>query len=251
MVRNPLKKMFQAWVCPGGGCDCAASEPVRVAAVKDIAADKSYCAAIGGRKISIVRSGDRFFALDNACTHLGGPLCKGVVKDGIVVCPWHGSEFKAETGEAISGPAKKAVSTVELEVRGDDLYAPPQNSRPAVKPQAIALVFHPEFDRERPFRYEPFVKEVVEGLKFPFKLHGVLSAMLIAQDDDELDFDLGGIHATEVDLKKMTALMDALNAKWGTSVTYCLYHSSQFPGDMLLNVRGFQATSTVANDIKF
>jgi len=41
----------------------------------------------------------------HACAHLGGPLSEGELKDGTVVCPWHGSEFRLDTGAVINGPS--------------------------------------------------------------------------------------------------------------------------------------------------
>jgi len=246
-----MKKIMR-WLGILGRCECpCGGEAVRVARISDISDDRPFCATAAGKKVVVVRTGGRYYAHENACSHKGGPLCEGRVENGTLVCPWHGAAFRLDTGEPVKGPAEKAVAVLPIEVRGDDLYVRLPADKGSSKPQSIKLTYTAEFDRERPFRHEPFVSEVLAGLKFPFKLHGVLPLVAIAQNDDELDFDLGGIHATEVDLKKMTALMDALNAKWGTAVTFCLYQSSQFPGDMLLNVRGFKAPPTTDNDIKF
>ena len=37
--------------------------------------------------------------LDNECCHVGGPLVDGAVKDGCVICPWHGWTYDLTTGE--------------------------------------------------------------------------------------------------------------------------------------------------------
>jgi nitrite reductase/ring-hydroxylating ferredoxin subunit len=36
---------------------------------------------------------------------LGGPLSEGTLKDGSVVCPWHGSEFALDDGRVLNGPS--------------------------------------------------------------------------------------------------------------------------------------------------
>jgi nitrite reductase/ring-hydroxylating ferredoxin subunit/uncharacterized membrane protein len=54
----------------------------------------------------IVRQHGRLRALAHSCAHLGGPLSEGTLKEGSVVCPWHGSEFALEDGRVINGPAK-------------------------------------------------------------------------------------------------------------------------------------------------
>lgn len=53
----------------------------------------------------IVRQRQELCALAHPCAHLGGPLSEGTLKDGSVVCPWHGSEFALEDGRVLNGPA--------------------------------------------------------------------------------------------------------------------------------------------------
>ncbi len=36
---------------------------------------------------------------DAGCPHNGGPLAKGLVRDGVVTCPWHWYSFDLRTGE--------------------------------------------------------------------------------------------------------------------------------------------------------
>ncbi len=53
----------------------------------------------------LARQHRRVCALAHSCSHLGGPLSEGTLKDGSVVCPWHGSEFALDDGHVIAGPA--------------------------------------------------------------------------------------------------------------------------------------------------
>jgi nitrite reductase/ring-hydroxylating ferredoxin subunit len=53
----------------------------------------------------LVRQHGQVRALVHACAHLGGPLSEGTLKDGTVVCPWHGSEFCLDDGTVVSGPS--------------------------------------------------------------------------------------------------------------------------------------------------
>jgi len=63
----------------------------------------------------LVRQHGRVCGLAHACSHLGGPLSDGTLKDGSVVCPWHGSEFALDDGHVINGPA--TINQPLLEVR--------------------------------------------------------------------------------------------------------------------------------------
>ena len=69
-------------------------------------ADNSMVRArAGNADVLLVRQRGRVCALAHACTHLGGPLSEGTLKDGSVVCPWHGSEFALDDGRVLNGPA--------------------------------------------------------------------------------------------------------------------------------------------------
>ena len=62
-------------------------------------------AHVGAADVLVVRQHGRVCALVHSCTHLGGPLSEGTLKDGSVVCPWHGSEFALADGRVLNGPA--------------------------------------------------------------------------------------------------------------------------------------------------
>lgn len=69
-----------------------------------------------GREIAIFNCGGEIFALDNECTHVGGPLCDGEIEGGKVVCPWHGAEFDIRTGRALAPPAEEDVKSYRVVV---------------------------------------------------------------------------------------------------------------------------------------
>jgi nitrite reductase/ring-hydroxylating ferredoxin subunit/uncharacterized membrane protein len=62
-------------------------------------------ARAGAADILLVRQHGRVCALVHSCAHLGGPLSEGTLKEGSVVCPWHGSEFALDDGRVLNGPA--------------------------------------------------------------------------------------------------------------------------------------------------
>jgi nitrite reductase/ring-hydroxylating ferredoxin subunit/uncharacterized membrane protein len=67
--------------------------------------------------VLLVRQHHRVCALVHSCSHLGGPLSEGTLKDGSVVCPWHGSEFGVESGEVLNGPATNPQPRVQSRER--------------------------------------------------------------------------------------------------------------------------------------
>jgi nitrite reductase/ring-hydroxylating ferredoxin subunit len=60
---------------------------------------------VSERKVLLTRVAGKVCALENTCTHAGGPLNEGAVEDGTVVCPWHGSRFRLSDGAVVGGPA--------------------------------------------------------------------------------------------------------------------------------------------------
>jgi nitrite reductase/ring-hydroxylating ferredoxin subunit len=53
----------------------------------------------GEREIAVAHCDDGFFALQNECLHLKGPLGEGRIDDHVLTCPWHGWQYDVRTGE--------------------------------------------------------------------------------------------------------------------------------------------------------
>lgn len=69
---------------------------------------------LAGRGVAVFRDGDGFVALDDVCPHASGPLSHGLLRDGSIVCPWHGWRFDARTGACEVVPS---VTTRAYDVR--------------------------------------------------------------------------------------------------------------------------------------
>lgn len=90
-----------------------------IAADADLPPEGSVTEAdVSGVPILLTRRGSRIVAIADRCTHRGGPLHEGEVRDGCVVCPWHGSAFSLDDGEVASGPATRPQPTLETRVTG-------------------------------------------------------------------------------------------------------------------------------------
>ena len=77
----------------------------------------------GGREIALANRNGEFYAVDNSCTHAGGPLAHNRLgSECTLECPWHNSVFDVRTGEPLSGPARKPLRTYPVEVRDDRIY---------------------------------------------------------------------------------------------------------------------------------
>ena len=77
----------------------------QVAESRSLAENSMMRARAGDADVLLARQHGRVCGLVHACAHLGGPLSEGTLKDGSVVCPWHGSEFALDDGRVINGPS--------------------------------------------------------------------------------------------------------------------------------------------------
>lgn len=66
---------------------------------------KATRVTVGGAEVLLYRAEGTVCALANRCSHRGGPLHKGRITDGQVICPWHLSTFNLEDGSIVRGPA--------------------------------------------------------------------------------------------------------------------------------------------------
>lgn len=91
---------------------------IDVAAVGEIAPGEAKLVEAEGREIALFNCDGEYYAIDNDCTHIGGPLCDGEIRGDTVVCPWHGSEFNIKTGEVLGPPADENVNSYKVRVEG-------------------------------------------------------------------------------------------------------------------------------------
>ena len=75
--------------------------------VREVPAAELVRARLGTVPIVLFRAeeGSPITAISATCAHAGGPLDKGTVSEGCVVCPWHGSRFRLGDGHVVGGPA--------------------------------------------------------------------------------------------------------------------------------------------------
>jgi NADPH-dependent 2,4-dienoyl-CoA reductase/sulfur reductase-like enzyme/nitrite reductase/ring-hydroxylating ferredoxin subunit len=99
---------------------------------------------VQGQAVLLARHGKDIFAIDNTCTHYGGPLSDGLQEGGTVRCPWHHACFSLESGEALAAPALDPVGCWKVERRSGMVYV--RERQPAIPkpprriPEALTTV---------------------------------------------------------------------------------------------------------------
>ena len=93
----------------------------RVTVAKDIPPGEARAFDVAGRRIAVFNTGDAFLAIDDECTHDGGPLSEGSVEGTCVTCPWHGAEFDLSTGEVLTPPAVENVRSYQVVISDGEI----------------------------------------------------------------------------------------------------------------------------------
>ena len=71
---------------------------------------------IDGTQIVVVKLADKYYAIEDVCTHDGGQLSGGCVDHDVIICPRHGARFSLKTGEALSAPAYEPTTVFTTRV---------------------------------------------------------------------------------------------------------------------------------------
>ena len=82
---------------------------VKVAELKDVPEGTPKAVKVEGRSIALFQHQGSVYATDNQCPHMGYPLTRGRVRNGVLTCDWHGWSYDVTTG----------VSTVNPDLRVD------------------------------------------------------------------------------------------------------------------------------------
>jgi nitrite reductase/ring-hydroxylating ferredoxin subunit len=106
------------------------AEFVRVAGRREVPEGGALIVEAHGRKIALFNTGGAFFAIDNACRHLGGSLGAGDIYGTRVVCPLHGWEYDFTTGASVDDPEMR-VARYNVMLQGDDVFVEIQPRRTA------------------------------------------------------------------------------------------------------------------------
>ena len=72
-----------------------------VACVDEVPLGKMVGAEVAGERILIANIGGQLYAMRAKCNHMGGPLDKGTLENGVVTCPLHGSKWDVKTGALV------------------------------------------------------------------------------------------------------------------------------------------------------
>jgi nitrite reductase/ring-hydroxylating ferredoxin subunit len=94
---------------------------VFIAHVKDIEEADGACLAVQmeNHTIALFLYNSKVYAIDNRCPHMGFPLSRGTVKNGVLTCHWHHARFDLMNGGTFDQWAGD-VSSFPVQIRNED-----------------------------------------------------------------------------------------------------------------------------------
>ena len=93
--------------------------------IEEVRARRCTVVTGGGHAITVFPLGDRFAAVDNRCPHMGFPLDRGTVSNGILTCHWHHARFDLSSGGTFD-PFADDVRAFPVTVSGGRVWVDPR-----------------------------------------------------------------------------------------------------------------------------
>lgn len=102
---------------------------VRICRVDEIPEKCAKIASVSGERVAIFHYDGKVSAISNVCQHQNGPLGEGRIIDGCVTCPWHGYQYRPESGAA-PAPFKEKVPTFRTKIVEGIVFVDPRPNAP-------------------------------------------------------------------------------------------------------------------------
>ncbi len=116
----------------------AMAEFERAADVSEIPDPGKMLVEVAGEMVALFHVDGQFYALDDVCTHDGGPLADGELRDHKISCPRHGAKFDIRTGAALTMPAVRATRAHDVKVEAGGVWVRLRDAASATGPAAHA-----------------------------------------------------------------------------------------------------------------
>jgi nitrite reductase/ring-hydroxylating ferredoxin subunit len=107
----------------------ASDRRVRAASLAELRAAGRQVVHLDGHVLCLFAEGEEVYAVDNRCPHMGFPLHRGTVCDGILTCHWHHARFDLATGGTFDQFADE-LRRFPVSLEGDEVLVdlrPPQD----------------------------------------------------------------------------------------------------------------------------
>ena len=101
------------------------AQQILAGTVNDLKAAGCRVVTGGGHAIAVIHHDGQVYAVDNRCPHMGFPLDRGSVKDGILTCHWHNARFDLASGGTFN-PFADDVRSFPVTIKDGQVWVDPQ-----------------------------------------------------------------------------------------------------------------------------
>jgi len=120
---------------------------VEVCKVERIPEKCATIVTLSGERVAVFRYDGKVSAISNVCQHQNGPLGEGRIIDGCVTCPWHGYQYRPESGAA-PPPFEEKIPTFQVKVVEGSVFVHPRPNPPGTYIQPAEIESSDERQRE-------------------------------------------------------------------------------------------------------
>jgi nitrite reductase/ring-hydroxylating ferredoxin subunit len=93
----------------------------KIGTVDELRAKGCLAGKVGAQPVCVFWSDDRAYAVDDRCPHMGFPLHRGTVENGLLTCHWHYARFDLESGGTLD-PFADDVKAHDVELVGGEVF---------------------------------------------------------------------------------------------------------------------------------
>src|SRR5207302_3894263 len=136
----------------------------RAATLDDVERLGCLVAHVDGHTLALFSHDGQVYAVDNRCPHMGFPLHRGTVEDGILTCHWHHARFDLATGGTFDQWADE-LRRFPVSLDGDDVLVDVTPPEDLAAHQRERL--HDGLEREIPLVIAKAVIALLEGGEDP------------------------------------------------------------------------------------
>ena len=115
------------------------AEFTRVCEVAEVPDPGKTLVELDGDMVALFHVAGAWHALDDVCTHDGGPLADGELRNHTISCPRHGAKFDIRTGAALTMPAVRPTRSHEVKVEDGGVWVRLREAAAAQGPSASGL----------------------------------------------------------------------------------------------------------------
>lgn len=105
------------------------SDLIHVCPTSDVPDGQGLQVTLGELVVAVFKVDNRYYVIDDACTHGPGRLSEGEVDGDIIECNFHNGAFNIRTGEVVAPPCMIPIRTYYTEIRDGNIYI--DRDRPA------------------------------------------------------------------------------------------------------------------------